>query len=378
MRNIVFINQWASHLTKDIINAFAAGSDNIALISGTISETGNPLDKKVKLSRIIKYNKKTILSRQISWILATVQTIFLIIFKYRGYHLFFTSNPPTLAFVPLFCRNNYSIQILDIYPDALVSGKFISNNSWLNKLWVRRNKKYFGYSKNIFTLTEGMAVTLSQYCSKDRIKVIAQWPSSTGYSKIERTDNIFIKTHALENYFIVMYSGNIGLGHHVEILVQIAKILRDQKEILFVIIGEGWNKSLVERLIKEYELDNCLLLPYQSESIFKHSIQAADIGVVSVSKELATLCVPIKAYNLINNEIPLLCITEEESELALLVSQYDIGKWFIPGQINEMANYIISLKTGKEIILKYKGKLRNCSEKFTPQNAFSYVTGFNE
>jgi hypothetical protein len=377
MRKIVFINQSASHLTKDIVNAFAKKFDHISLVAGAISETGNPLNSKVKVNHIIKYNKKSILSRLITWTLATIQIMILVNLKFRKYHLFFTSNPPTLSFIPLLCRNNFSIQILDIFPDALVSSGFISKNSLLNKMWIKRNKKYFANAKNIFTLTEGMAKTLSQYCTIDKIKVIAQWPSSIGYNKIERINNKFIQNNSLENYFIVMYSGNIGLGHRVDILVQTAIILKDQKEILFIIIGEGWNKPLVERLIKENELKNCVVFPYQSESMFKHSIQAADIGVVSISKELASIGVPIKTYNLINNEVPLLCITEGESELAVLVSKYDIGKCFAPNQVNEIANYIMSLKTEKEIIFRYKENLKKCSENFTPQNAFLYVNDFN-
>ncbi len=53
---IVFINQWASYLTKDIINAFAERYHDVALIAGTVSETGNPLNKKVRIRRIIKYS----------------------------------------------------------------------------------------------------------------------------------------------------------------------------------------------------------------------------------------------------------------------------------------------------------------------------------
>lgn len=377
MDKIVFVNQWASHLTKDIINAFAKSFDNVALIAGKIAETGNPLNDKVKVNRIIKYNKKSILTRQITWILATFQTIILINFKYRKYHIFFTSNPPTLAFVPLFCHNRYSIQILDIYPDALVAGGFISKDSMLNKIWTKRNKKYFSNALNVFTLTTGMAKTLSQYDKTDKIKVISQWPSSTEYGRIERLDNKFLLANSLQTYFIVMYSGNIGLGHHVDILVQTAKTLKDQKDILFIIIGEGWNKQLVAKMINEDKLNNCLLLPYQNEQMFKHSIQAADIGVVSVSKELAPLCVPIKTYNLINNEIPLLCITDGESELSVLVSKYEIGKCFSPTQIEDMANYIMSLKSDPEIISKYKTNLRICSGNFTSKNALSYVEGFN-
>jgi hypothetical protein len=368
MEKILFINQWPSHLTKDIINTFAEKFNDIGLIAGYISESGSPLNKKVKICRIIKYNKSTVFSRVTTWILATIQIIILVNIKFRKYHLFITSNPPLSTFIPLFCRNHYSIQILDIYPDALVAGGFISQKSWINKMWRRQN---------IFTITSGMAKTLSPYCNSDKIKVIAQWPPTDGNGRIERSQNIFIQTHSLKNNFVVMYSGNIGLGHHVDTIVETARILKDFKNIMFVIIGEGWNKPMIERLIKEYGLKNCLLLPFQPSSMFKHSSQAADIGVVSVSKELAMLSVPIKTYNLISKEIPLLCVTEGQSELAALVSKYEIGKCFTPHQVNEISDFIISLKTNNEIITSYKKNLKNCAQNFTSRNALLYVNNFN-
>ncbi|MBE0675502.1 MAG: glycosyltransferase family 4 protein [Bacteroidales bacterium] len=376
MRKIVFINQWPSHLTKDIVNAFAKEYDEVAVIAGRISESGSSLDKKVIISRIVKYNKKSTLSRVITWIIATVQTILLVNLKFRNYHLFLTSNPPTLAYLPLFCRNKYSVQVLDIYPDALVAGEFIKERSCLYKIWVKQNMRYFAGASNVFTITNGMAKTISQYCTPDKIRVIAQWPASSGYAKIERDQNKFIQRHTLEKYFIVMYSGNIGLGHHVASLVEAARLLKDYKDILFVIIGEGFNKPVIEKLIRDYKLRNCLVLPFQSYEMFKYSSQAADIGVVSVSKELAMLSVPIKIYNLINNNIPLLGITEGESELASLISKYEIGQFYGPSHIQEIADYIVSLKNSNELINRFKVNLRICAEVFTPKNASLYSSDF--
>lgn len=376
MKKIVFINQWPSHLTKDIINVFAEEFDEVSLIAGRISESGNTLNKKVRISHIIKYNKKNTFSRQITWIIAAIQTFFLVIFKFRGHHLFLTSNPPILTFLPIFCRHKYSVQILDIYPDALVGGGFISENSWFIRFWMKQNKKYFARALNVFTITGGMAQTISRYCDPDKIKVIPQWPSSNGHNKIDRSCNEFIRTHSLENYFIIMYSGNLGIGHHVPVLIESARLLQDFEDIKFVIIGEGFNKPVIERLIKDYNLNNCLVLPFQSSEMFKHSSQAADIGVVSVSKELAMLSVPIKTYNIINNNVPLLGITEKESELARLISEYDIGKYFSSTQVQEISDFIVTLKSNNEINEKYKGNLRKCSRIFSSENASLYLTDF--
>jgi len=373
MEKIVFINQWASYLIKDIINVFSERYNNVALITGHISESGCPLSNNVKVSKILSYNRKNIITRSLTWLLATIQIVFLVKTKYRGYHMFLTSNPPTSAFVPIFCNNTYSVQILDVYPDIIYAGNIIKKESFIIKLWERRNIKYFKNAKQIFTITDGMAATLSKYCERQKIKVIYQWPAFKDIELINKKDNIFINTHHLFDKFIVMYAGNIGLGHHVTSLVETANILRNREDIVFIIIGEGWNKPVIENLIKKYRLINCLLLPFQTVEMFKHVLQATDIGVVSVSKEMAALSVPIKTYNLIKNQIPLLAITEGDSELERLIAKYRIGECFTPVQGKEISDYILFIKSNREVFDNYKKNLCKINDLFSYKNAVNYL-----
>ena len=372
-KKIVFINQWSNHSTKDIVNAFCEKYDDVALIAGIISNSGRPLNEKVKVHRIKKYKKDSVRTRLFSWIIASIQILFLVKTKFRDYHLFLVSNPPTTAFLPRFCSNPYSVQILDIYPDALVASNFISEKSRLNRIWRQQNERYFSGASDLFTISNGMAKTMSQYCDIEKIKVIHQWPPLFEKQEIERSENKFIRNHSLSDKFIVMYSGNIGVGHHVDILVDVAVLLRDRDDIVFTIIGEGFNKALVEKKAKEYQLQNCLVLPMQETELFQHSSKAADIGMVSVSKDLAALMIPSKTYNIINNQTPILCITDGESELSELVSSYDIGRCFKPSQIKEIAAYIVALKEDESKRREYKTKLLSCSGDFTIANAKEYL-----
>jgi len=150
-------------------------------------------------------------------------------------------------------------------------------------------------------------------------------------------------------------------------------LLKDRPYIIFTIIGDGFNKSLVEDKVREYQLQNCLVLPMQETELFQHSSQAADIGVVSVSKNLASLMIPSKAYNIINNQIPILCITEGESELSELVSNRKIGECFTPSQIEDIAEYIVALKQDENRIKEFKMNLASCSKEFSSANAYKYL-----
>jgi len=378
MKKIVFINQWVNFQMKDIINDFAEKIDNISLLYGTITETGNELNKKVKCYKIITYNRRNQFSRLITWIIATIQIYVIVLIKYRKYHLFITTNPPTNAFITLGLGNKYSVNVLDIYPEALSYAGFISEKSLLYKLWEKQNYRFFERAVHVFTLTDGMAKTISKYRSLERIQVIPYWSSSNKFNADEIQPNKFKERYKLDKNFIIMYSGNIGLGHHVSTLVEVANLLKGHEDITFVIIGEGWNKPVIENLIQEYNLSNCVLLPFQSPEMFAYSIKAADIGVVSVSKELAPVCVPSKTYNLISNQIPILFITEGESELDALANKYKIGQCFGPSEVKEIGEFILSLKNQSILYEKYKVNLQNCSINFTAKNASLYVDSILE
>ena len=62
-------------------------------------------------------------------------------------------------------------------------------------------------------------------------------------SRIRKTENPFILKHNLLDKFVVMYSGNIGFTHNVESIIEIAEEIKENEDIIFLIIGEGLKKK---------------------------------------------------------------------------------------------------------------------------------------
>lgn len=101
-----------------------------------------------------------------------------------------------------------------------------------------------------------MANLLSKYVNKSKIKVIPNWGSIT-MNPVPKVDNPFIKEHHLEGKFVVMYSGNIGYTHHVETIVALALLLRNEFDIHFMVIGGGGKKADLVKLVEMQGLVNC-------------------------------------------------------------------------------------------------------------------------
>jgi glycosyltransferase involved in cell wall biosynthesis len=371
-KKIIFINQSAGYLTVDMVHAFYHSGlyEKVVLITGK-TDDGQSIHQDIEVSFIKKYTKKTLASRTLSWIIASIQVLFLLLFKYRNYHVFLFSNPPLISFIVLFLRHPYSVLIYDLYPEWLVKSGIIRERSIINRIWSRYNNRFFGRADHVFTITGGIAKGINRYSPACKVSVIPVWCETFGKISPSQEENRFINRYHLKNKFIVMYSGNMGKGHDPETLVYLAERLKKERDIVFIFSGEGWKKQIISDLICRLNLDNCLLLPRQSRDIFPDFLAAAHIGVVSVTNGAELVCIPSKTYNLLSFGVPILGITENFSDLFHLVTENRVGKCFSCGDISGMAAYVQLIKSGQGS--EYRDNALRVSKKFTGGNVFEFL-----
>ena len=375
-KKIVFINQAVNFLTVDIVNSFAEKYDHITLITGNIHAQGTELNPKVKIDKLIKYNEKSLATKIYGWTVATLQIFVKLLFKYRSHEVFFVSIPPMSYLTMLVLRNRFSILIWDVYPDTLnVYG--IGEKNLLFKFWSWANKKIFKKAYRIFTIGETIAELLSKYIDKEHIKIISLWTNFENFITVEKADNFFIKEHQLQDKFVVQYSGNIGVIHNVEVMVEIARLLKDNSKILFLIIGKGDKVNKIKESIRENNLLNCLVLPFQPDDVFPYSLSAADMGVVILNSKTSKGSIPNKAYNLMTAGKPVLYIASKDSELHNYADKYGNGKCFECNELEAMAAFIQQLSENEQLQQQYQANSLNAAKDFTRKNTTAIVKAYD-
>lgn len=376
MKNIIFINQSAGHLFVDIICAFSKMGKNCTLLTGIDNEI--PLENNIKKVLLRKYDRSSVKSRLKTWFIFTWQARNYLR-KHKNEELLIVSNPPFATLLPLWVKNPYSLLIYDTYPDALVSTGTLKQSNYIVKWWANKNKnQIYKNAKVVYTLSESMAKALEQYTTRDIIQVIPNWADTSFLKPIDHKDNPWLVEKGLQDKFIVMYSGNIGNTHKVETLVDVAYCLKDRKEIQFIIIGDGGKKDVVKERIKQLNIDNVLLLPFQDKKILPFSIGAADIGVITLDDKSSAVSVPSKTYSMMAIGCCLMCIASKTSELRVLVDKYDCGEVFSSDNIKGMADFIMTMVSDKKLLIQKKNNARTASLNFTPENANKYVELYNQ
>jgi glycosyltransferase involved in cell wall biosynthesis len=371
-KKIVFVNQSTGYLTIDIINSFAKHYDEVHVIYGNIRVQDIEIDKKVKYTRILKKSRSSHITRFLAWFAATVQLFFILLFRFRKHEIFYVSLPPFNYLSSLVLPNKFSLLMFDVYPDVLKMLN-IKETNIIYRMWARWNRKLFVKAHRVYTIGDSLATLMTQYAPKEKIHVIPLWTGLTNVHPVLKEQNPFIAEHKLQGKFIVQYSGNIGGTHNIEVMIEAAKLLKEQKDILFLIIGRGLKVPLVNKLIEEYSLDNCMVLPFQPDEVIRYSIAAADISVVLIEDKIAEVSVPSKVYNIMAVGSGILSISPEKSEINKLVRQYSIGANFEKEDVQQIADYILKVKNTPSLQQEYSANAVAASKNYTMANADKYV-----
>lgn len=368
---VVILNQSSGYLQVDILEALGEKYKNRAIIAGEIRTRDKELPNDVKWHKVIKYNRNSFVRRAFTWFVCTIQMFFIILWKYRKADLLIVSNPPTATLLPLIIGNSFSLLIYDIYPDSLL--QILSNkNSFIIRVWKYLNKVVFKKAMKVYTLTDGMKTALANYVDASKIQVVPIWTNNTFLKPIPKDENSFIKQQQLQNKFIVMYSGNIGYTHPVEVIVEVAREIQNSN-IEFIVVGEGEKKALLMEKATAYKLDNIRFLPFQTAKDLRFSLSAADIAFVTLSTESSALSVPSKTYSLFSVGAALLCIASPTSELARVIKRYNNGSSYEQGEIEEMKHFIEDLASNKEKLKVFKENSLKASLDYGPENAKQFL-----
>lgn len=367
-KQIVFVNQSSGYLMIDVIRALARDYDEVILCAGVVNARSRSLPSNVSLVKLAPYDRTSAFRRLWTWFKAFVKVWWVVATRYRKADLFLVSNPPFTVFLPRLLRNPFRMLVYDVYPDALAEYKMISRNSILYSLWAANNKIVFARASRIFTISEGMKALISAYTDEAKVEVVPLWAESSEDLALPRNENLFLKEHGLENSFVVMYSGNFGKTHPVELLAEVAEKVQDPG-VTFAFIGGGEKFETLKKEITRRNLKNCLVLPWQPQEMLKHSISAADLSFVLLGKEAGNLSVPSKVFSLFSAGVPVLAVASKTSALGAMISSHGAGVVFDEEDTEGMATCIRELRNNRNLLTTMAVSSRKAAAAYTPENA---------
>jgi glycosyltransferase involved in cell wall biosynthesis len=244
----------------------------------------------------------------------------------------------------------YCIQ--DFNPEQVMAVNY-SKNKIILKAMLLVDKFSCKHSDLVVTVGRDMVNTLKDRFHDKHVPnyaVINNWVDEKEIYPLPSDDEnvvAFKKKYGLENKYVIMYSGNLGLYYDLKNLIKVIEHIKpktrtiDGREVVFAFVGEGAVRNDLVQYKEEHHMDNVVFIPYQDKKDLNYSLNAGDVQLVTNAKGIKGISCPSKFYGCASGGKPILGVLENESEIRMVMEEAGCGLVCDPEEYDKVEENIV-------------------------------------
>jgi colanic acid biosynthesis glycosyl transferase WcaI len=270
----------------------------------------------------------------------------------KKYDMIYATSPPLTvggaALMLSYLRKIRMVfEIRDIWPDsAVMLGEL--NNKHAIALSHKLEHACYHHARHIVVTHQDMCDHLvKKGIPAAKITIIANGSNTQlFYFQTDKRMHLRREYH-WENKFVVVYTGIFGIAQNLKIVLKAAQILlRQDKQVQFLLIGDGPERMTVLTELERLSLPNILCLPAQPREHIPSFLSAADAAWVPVVNKRLIGLMPSKLFDALACERPV--ILGAVGPACQLLEKYGAGVVIAPEDPDALAAAILRLKTMPE------------------------------
>ena len=276
--------------------------------------------------------------------------------------------------VKKFYNAKYILNLHDIFPQNAVDLKILRHQFLIKFFeWMER-KAYQNADLIVVPSNEHKNFLVNKRnVPLEKIEVIYHWIDSEPFLKAKRTGR-FRKLYGLENKFIFLFAGVLGPSQGLDLVIRIADKIKDNQDIVFLLVGDGSEKERLMKMSEDLNLKNVVFKPFVSLEEYPELVKDCDVGIISLTAQNTTPAVPAKILGYMAAAIPVIAFLHKESEGLLIIKEAKCGYGTVSSDEEGALEIILKMYNEKEKLKEYgenglKYLLKNmekkvCVEKF--------------
>jgi len=183
---------------------------------------------------------------------------------------------------------------------------------------------------------------------EDKLVLIYDWIDTDFVRPLPRA-NAFSAENGLDDSFVVLYAGNIGLSQGLEHVLHAAQTLTDRPQIRFVLVGDGAGREPLVAMAEAMHLDNVQFIPFQPRERVPEVLATADISLVSLQPQVSGRSLPSKTFSYLASGRPIIAMVDEGSDVWNLIAQARAGLCIPPADPDKLVEAILTLEASTDL-----------------------------
>lgn len=242
-------------------------------------------------------------------------------------------------------RVQYIFEMRDLMAEALVATGYVKLKLF-NRFALMVENYIAEHSEQVICVSRGIKKVLSSRgIDETKITVITNGyePEVFEYADYSWSPR---EHYGWNDRFVVVYAGGLTQSYDLPTLLRAAARLKNEKDLLFVIIGEGDRRQEYQDFCRIKSLKNVQFIGYQRRSLMPNFLKSADLGVhLFPDDPLWAYVLGNKTFDYLASGLPMLYAGTGDT--ADLISEAKAGIVVTPERDEELIDAIMWFKENR-------------------------------
>lgn len=238
-------------------------------------------------------------------------------------------------------RKPWVFEVRDLWPATIKAVTRLPG--WLIR-WLERLELFlYRRADQIVVVTQGFQrILVERGIDAGKITVATNGVEPEKFRASNRRRQVRESLNVADGTLLVGYFGTIGMCQDLSNAIRAMNLLDRGRDIQLLIVGEGAERPLLEKLIEQESLDNVTLLDVVPQEELPDYYAAIDVSLVHLKRDPTfETVIPSKMFEAMATGTPLLMAADGEA--AEIVSTARCGCCVEPGNPRALADSLVRL-----------------------------------
>ncbi len=258
--------------------------------------------------------------------------------------------------VKKFYMAQYILNLHDIFPQNAIDLGVLKKWKHWPAIWLFEKMEKRAYKNSDLIVVPSNEhkkfIEEKRNVPNEKTQIVYHWIDSKPFLKAKKIGR-FRKLYNLENKFIFLFGGVLGPSQGLDLFIKIADKIRNNKDIVFLFVGDGSAKENLIKMAKKLKLENVIFKPFVSLAEYPELVKDCDVGIISLTARNTTPAVPAKILGYMAAAIPVVAFLHKESDGLLIVKEAKCGYGGISDDEEKALEIILKIYNEKEKIKEY-------------------------
>lgn len=256
------------------------------------------------------------------------------------------TTPPYLSLIARLASKirgaDHAHWIMDVYPDVLISHGVVMKKGMAHSVLKFLACWGFGGKRCASVLTIGpeMEDKIKAYLKNpEKLSWVPLWSLGGELFQNQESVSALRKSRGWgENELILMYSGNMGLGHSFDDFLEMSLSLKEGERMVF--FGGGKRKREIAEFVNQNPQAQLELHDYVPPGELGVHLSSADVHLVSLNPEWDGVMIPSKLQTIFALKRPVIYTGSRENSIARWIEDSDGGWVTAPNDTKALQNIL--------------------------------------